>query len=399
MSMIARGSAPGRSPGYGGRMLSGYRVVECAVWVAGPAAAGLLADWGADVIKVEPPAGDPQRKVFNAIGVGRETVPPFELDNRGKRSVVLDLYTDEGRAAMYELLATADVFITNLRPDALARLGLDHETLLERFPRLVYGSITGYGLQGPDRNRPGYDVGAFWARSSMAALHVPPDDMPPAIRSAVGDHVTGMTLAAGLLARLLEREKTGKGGLVATSLLRTGMYCVGWDIGIYLRFGRLQRTRDRTASTTPLVNSYRASDGHGFWLIGLEGDRHWPGLLAALERPDLAGDERFADATSRAKNGPELVAVLDELFGAEPMDHWVARFDEHDVWWAPINTVADVVNDPQAIAAGGFVDMPVVDGEEPYKAVASPLDFSGYTFTARAVPGLGEHSDEVLRQR
>jgi crotonobetainyl-CoA:carnitine CoA-transferase CaiB-like acyl-CoA transferase len=395
--MIARGSASGLSPGYRAPMLSGYRVVECAVWVAGPAAAGLLADWGAEVIKVEPPAGDPQRKVFNAIGVGRETVPPFELDNRGKRSVVLDLLTDDGRAAMYELLATADVFITNMRPDALARLGLDHATLLERFPRLVYGSITGYGLQGPDRNRPGYDVGAFWARSSMAALHVPPDDMPPAIRSAVGDHVTGMTLAAGVLARLLEREKTGKGGLVATSLLRTGMYCVGWDIGIYLRFGRLQRTRHRTASTTPLVNSYRAADGHGFWLIGLEGDRHWPGLLAALDNPGLGDDERFADSMARAKNGPALVEVLDELFAAQPMEHWAEQFDIHDVWWAPINTVADVINDPQAIAAGAFVDMPVIDGEEPYQAVASPLDFSDYDFVARAVPGLGDHTDEVLR--
>jgi crotonobetainyl-CoA:carnitine CoA-transferase CaiB-like acyl-CoA transferase len=205
-----------------------------------------------------------------------------------------------------------------------------------------------------------------------------------------------MTLAAGLLARLLEREKSGKGGLVATSLLRTGMYCVGWDIGIYLRFGRLQRTRHRTEATTPLVNSYRASDGHGFWLIGLEGDRHWPGLVAALDRPDLVADERFAGAAGRAKNGPALVAALDDLFGAQPMAHWVERFDANDVWWAPINTVADVINDPQAIAAGAFVDMPVVEGEEPYRAVASPLDFSGYDFVAGPVPSLGAHTAEVL---
>ena len=155
-------------------MLEGLRVVELGVWVAGPAAAGVLADWGADVIKVEPPGGDPQRRMFQAIGVSVASAPPFELDNRGKRSVVLDLRSDEGREQMARLLATADVFLTNLRLDALERLGLDHATLLAKHPRLVYASVTGYGLEGPDRNRPGYDIGAFWARSSMAAAHVPP---------------------------------------------------------------------------------------------------------------------------------------------------------------------------------------------------------------------------------
>ncbi len=298
------------------QVLDGYRVVELAAWVAGPAAGGVLADWGAEVIKVEPPSGDPQRRIFGALGIDVATAPPFELDNRGKRSVVLDLQTVAGREAMDRLFATADVFVTNLRTDALGRLGLDPASVSGAHPRLVYASITGYGSAGPDAWRPGYDVGAFWARSSMAASLVPPGDLPPGIRSGMGDHVTGMTLVAGILAALLERERTGRGGVVATSLLRTGIYCMGWDIGIYLRFGKLQRTRPRQRQPAPLVNSYRAGDGRGFWLIGLEQDRHWPGLVAAIERPDLATDERFATAKARATHCESLVAALDETFAA-----------------------------------------------------------------------------------
>jgi crotonobetainyl-CoA:carnitine CoA-transferase CaiB-like acyl-CoA transferase len=378
--------------------LEGYRVVELAAWVAGPAAAGILSEWGADVVKVEPPSGDPQRRIFQAVGIDVATAPPFELDNRGKRSVVLDLHDEAGREAMDRLLGTTDVFVTNIRPDALARLGLDHVGVLGRHPRLVYASLTGYGLEGPDAGRPGYDIGAFWARSSMAHTFVPPGMPPPALRSAVGDHITGITLASGVLARLLERERTGRGGLVATSLLRTGIYCMGWDIGIYLRFGKIQRTRPRERLPVPLVNCYHASDGRGFWLIGLEQDRHWPGLLSALERPDLAEDPRFLKATDRAANCETLVALLDQEFGHRTFDEWAERFDDNDVWWAPINSIADVVKDPQAIAAGAFVDMPVEPGEEPYRAVATPVDFDGHDHRIGSVPERGEHTAEVLTE-
>jgi crotonobetainyl-CoA:carnitine CoA-transferase CaiB-like acyl-CoA transferase len=379
-------------------MLDGIRVVELGMWVAGPAAGGVLADWGADVIKVEPPGGDPQRRIFRHIGLAVEAAPPFELDNRGKRSVVLDLRSDEGRDAMARLVATADVFLTNLRPDALERLGLDHATLLERHPRLVYASVTGYGLEGPDKGRPGYDLGAFWARSSMAAALVPKDEMPPQGRSAMGDHTTAITAVAGIMAALFERERSGKGQLVATSLLRAGIYCMGWDIGIFLRFGRIQSARRRERFTTPLLNCYRAGDGKGFWLIGLEQDRHWPGLVAAVERPDLAEDERFATSASRVTECEALIATLDGIFAGRTRDEWAEAFDVHDVWWAPINTIADVVVDPQAIAAGAFVDMPEVDGEAPYRAVASPVDFGSERLVARPVPGVGEHTDEVLAE-
>ena len=383
----------------GGRVLQGYRVVELAIWVAGPASGGLMADWGADVIKVESPEGDPCRRVFGAIGLADQPgVPPFELDNRGKRSVVLDLATRAGREAMDKLLAEADVFLTNLRPKALARLGLDPESVCARFDRLVYGAVTGYGMEGPDANRPGYDVGAFWARAGHAHSIVPPDQMPPAPRSAVGDHTTAITITAAILAKLLERERTGRGGLVQTSLLRTGIYTLGWDIGVQLRFGRRETTRPRQRSRGPLLNCYRAADGRGFWLIGLEADRHWPGLVAALARPDLASDERFVGARDRLTNSEALIAILDEIFAARPMTEWCERFDAHDVWWAPINSIPDVIADAQAIAAGAFVDMTPRPGEAAYRAVASPVDSGGMVLAPGPVPALGEHTDEVLRE-
>lgn len=387
------------APVSGAGPLAGVKVVELGVWVAGPAAAGLMADWGADVVKVEPPGGDPQRRIFGALGIAdQHGVPPFEVDNRGKRSVVLDLQTPEAREHMDRLLADADVFITNVRPEALGRLGLAHADVLARHPSLVYASLTGYGLDGPERNRAGYDIGAFWARSGVAHTLVPPDQLPPGLRSGMGDHVTGITLLSGILAKLFERSRTGVGGLVATSLLRTGMYTISWDIGIALRFGKRESTRSRERSRGPLVNCYRTGDGRGFWLLLLEADRHWPKLIAALDRADLAADERFIDAKARLANSESLVAELDRVFATFERDDLTARFDAHDVWWAPINSIFDVIDDPQAIAAGAFIDMTPQPGEAPYRAVNGPVDFDDHRPTPGPVPSLGEHTATVLAE-
>lgn len=375
--------------------LAGVRVVELAVFVAGPAAAGTLSEWGAEVIKVEPPSGDPQRNIFGSMGVRDDIpVPPFEVDNRGKRSVVLDLRDDDDRAAFDRLLETADVFVTNMRMGALERLGLDHETLCQRFPRLVYGLITGYGHEGPERDRAGYDVGAYWARSGLAHTMVPPGELPPAPRSGMGDHQTGITLAGGVAARLFERERTGRGGFVTTSLLRVGMYALAWDVGIHLRFGKRQPTANRFDDGAPLVNSYRSGDGHGFWLICLEADRHWPKVLASLDHPAIGDDERFATARGRRHESAALVAALDGEFGRFSMNQLIERFDEHDVWWAPIQSIEEVIHDPQAQA--GFVDMVPHEGEAPHRAVAGPVDFGGHERIVGVVPRLGEHTSEVL---
>jgi len=376
--------------------LSGVRVIELGVWVAGPACAGVLADWGAEVIKVEPPEGDPQRKIFGALGQSDQpAVPPFEIDNRGKKSVVIDLRDPSGLAQMYELLAGADAFVTNVRLAALGRLGLDPETVRAKFPKVVYGIITGYGLVGPDAHRPGYDLGGYWARSGLAHTLVPPGANPPANRSGQGDHVTAMSLVAGVSAALFDAQRTGKGRLVSTSLLRNGMYNIGWDIGIQLRFGKRESTRAREHGRAPLMLNYFAGDGRAFWLLALEGDRHWPSLVAAVDS-DALRVPQFESAKMRLANNTELIAVLDELFAQRSFEEWTRRFDEHDVWWAPVNSIVDVIADPQARAAGAFVAMTPRDGEEPYEAVNNPVDFDGYTLQPGAVPRLGEHTDQVL---
>jgi len=372
--------------------LQGVKVIEMGVWVAGPAATGLMADWGADVIKVEPPTGDPQRFVFGALGVAdQKGVPPFEIDNRGKRSVVLDLRNDTDLQKMFALLEEADVFVSNVRPAGLARMGLDPDSLTKRFPRLIYGQLTGYGATGPDVDKAGYDIGAFWSRSGLAHTTVAPDELPPAIRSGQGDHTTGLSMAAGVLAALFDRERTGKGRTVSTSLLRTGIYTLGWDVGVYLRFGRRQSTKSSRKNPAPQMNCYRCADGRAFWLLGMEADRHFPGLLKAIGREELASVENFKSARARSINAGEFIAVLDEHFATQDYAYWTAQFDANDVWWAPLNSIADAVADPQVIASGAFVDMTPQPDEDPYRAVNSPVDFSDYTPTYGPVPNLGEH--------
>jgi crotonobetainyl-CoA:carnitine CoA-transferase CaiB-like acyl-CoA transferase len=365
----------------------------------------VLADWGADVVKVEAPTGDPMRRMLAVAGGGREDLPspPFDLDNRGKRSVVLDLTAQQD--VMHRLLDTADVFLTNLRPDAVARLGLDPESVQERHPRLVYASVTGYGRSGPDAGRAGYDVGAFWARSGLASLAVPPNAPQPHFRGGVGDHVTAITTVAGILGALFERERTGRGRLVETSLLRTGTWCLGWDLGLAMRFGKVLAAQPRTEQGNPMVNVYRAGDGQWFWLLGVEGDRLWPGLLQAVGHPEWGEDERFSTMRARRIHAAELIELLDASFLERSRDEWVEAFDAHGVWWAPVNTAEDVLADPQAIAAGAFVDVPGGAGTPEHRAAATPVSFPGADGSGEnaarprgPVPALGEHTAEVLAE-
>jgi crotonobetainyl-CoA:carnitine CoA-transferase CaiB-like acyl-CoA transferase len=379
--------------------LDGVRVVEVGVWVAGPSAGGIMADWGADVVKVEPPSGDPMRTMFAALGYRDDMAnPPFALDNRGKRSMVLDLQQPSDHDIFDRLLDRADIFLTNLRPGALERLGLDAASVSERHPRLVYGSVTGYGLTGEDRDRPGYDVGAFWARPGIARQVVAPDEPPASVPAGFGDHITGMATVAGMLAALRERDLTGRGGLVETSLLRTGMYTMGWELGIQLVFGKLAPKARREESPTPLVNCYRAGDGEWFFLIGLEADRHFPGVSRAIERPDLPQDPRFASARDRRRNSREFIALLDAAFATRTLAEWADRFDREDVWWAPAQLLAEVVTDAQAAAAGGFVE--VDDGHGgTFMAVNSPVRFHGQIDSRRPpAPRLGQHTEEILAE-
>ncbi len=378
------------------RPLDGLNVVELAQWIAGPSAAGLMADWGANVIKVEPPRGDPQRSIFASVGVDKPMPnPAFAQDNRGKRSIVLDLGDTEAKVNFHALLAQADIFITNLRPDALDRLGLNPNQLIEQYPRLIVGAQSGYGSVGPARDIPGYDIGAFVARTGIASTNRPIGEPPINLRSGIGDHTTGVTTCAGLLAALYERTVTNKGKVVETSLFQTGLYVESMDLGTQLTLGRIGRMRHRSESRTPLANSYQSSDDQWFYLIGVEAQRHFPGICAAIENPDLANDERYRSAALIRKNGQDLIALLDTAFGSKPLSHWAAKFDEHDVWWAPCQTLAEVAVDPQALALDSY--LATVEGDEVVTTVASPVRFDGQTMPPSGpVPALGQHTNEIL---
>ena len=376
--------------------VEGIKVVELGVWVAGPAAAGILADWGADVIKIEPPTGDPGRMFGRMLGCDLGVNPPFEMDNRSKRSIVLDLTTEAGRDTAFELLSGADVFLTNVRPGALRRLGLDFESVSARNSRLVYGLITGYGESGPDADRAAYDVAAFWSRAGVAHLLTRPGDTPPFQRGGMGDHSAGMTLAAAVCAALLARERTGSGQLVTTSLYRQGAYIVSFDLNTYLLTGQQIAIGQRESMGNPCMNNYTAGDRRRFWIVGLEADRHWPALCRAVGRPEWCDDPRFCNARARAANAVQLIAELDEIFATRPLDEWAQIFaGEPDFFWSPVNTLEDVVADEQFHAAGGIVDVP--DEESSVAMVATPADFHGTPWAPRWVaPQLGQHTDEVV---
>jgi crotonobetainyl-CoA:carnitine CoA-transferase CaiB-like acyl-CoA transferase len=378
--------------------LNGVRVVELGVWVAGPAAGGILADWGADVVKIEPPGGgDPARQFSAMLGGDLGFNPPFELDNRGKRSIVIDLATDDGRAIALELIDRADVFVTNVRLAGLERIGFQGESLTARNPRLVYCALTGFGLKGPDRDRAAYDIGAFWARSGLAHLLTQPGGVPPFQRGGMGDHGAGMAAAAGICAALVARATSGNGQVVSTSLLRHGAYTIGFDINTLLRLGVPIGVATREQMGNPAINCYQDQDGRWFWLIGLEGDRHWPGLARAVGHPEWLEDERYATAAARRKNCRHLIAELDAAFATETRDEWGRRLDRHDVWWAPVQTPDEVIVDPQFLAGGGLVDVP--DGDGTATMVATPVDFAGTPWAPAGMsPDLGQHTDEILTE-
>jgi crotonobetainyl-CoA:carnitine CoA-transferase CaiB-like acyl-CoA transferase len=375
--------------------MEGIRVVELGVWVAGPSAAGVLADWGADVIKIEPPEGDPFRGLFAGL-LGTAANPPFELDNRGKRSIVLDLGNERAREIAATLVDRADVFISNMRPRVLQKFGLDYETSASRNPRLVYCQVSGYGPDGEDANRASYDVGAFWSRSGVAAsLMANYEGEPPMQRGGMGDHMTGANAAGAIAAALFHRERTGKGQRVAVSLMRIGAYMMGWDLNTVLRFGTMAPPYDRRHSPNPIINSFQDRDGRWFWLLLLQGDRHWPDLLRALDAPQLGEDPRFKTLADRLQNTTACVEELDAIIRTKTLAEWAPIFDANQVWFAPVQTLPEVAADPVAQAAGCFVEVDAPEG--PVRQVATPATFYGTPVENRRwAPELGQDTESVL---
>ncbi len=376
--------------------MRGVKVVELGVWVAGPATAGVLADWGADVVKIEPPTGDPCRQFQRMLGGDMPTNPIFEMDNRSKRSIAVDLGTDDGLAIALDLLADADVFITNLRVGALARLGIDYPSIASRFPRLVYCQITGYGSDGEDADRAAYDVGAFWARSGLASLLTPPGGDPPFQRGGMGDHSTALAAAAAVSAALFERERYGQGQLVETSLIRQGAYTISFDLNLLLMWGTTLDIGDRASMGNPAMNNYTARCGRRFWIVGLEGERHWPPLARAVGHSEWLNDDRFAHPRQRAANSRELISMLDEIFATRTLKEWSEVFStEPDFFWAPVNTPEELLTDSAFHGSGALLEVP--DQVSTTTMVATPVDFRGTPCTARSLaPTIGEHTREVL---
>lgn len=384
--------------GNGDQPLSGVRIVEFAHWMAGPLAGGLLADWGADVIKVEPPGGEPMRALFSSLGA-RSDAPngAFLAANRGKRSVELEIKSEAGMQAFEKLLESADVLLTNLRPDALQRLNLTPEAVRKRFPRLIFCSVSAYGWGGPDQNRPGYDVAAFFARTGISHEITQQGSAPLALMQGIGDAFTAMTAVSGMLAALLHREHTGDGQFVEASLLRTGMWALCGELGVQAMGGNPKPPYARTESRTPLYNSYQTLDGRWFFLVGVEAQRHLSSVLAAIGRSDLLNDERFRTARAISKHRADFIPILDAAFAAQPLSYWTEKFDECDVWWAPVQTPADVMDDAQADAAGAWVQVGIGTEQASVKSVDAPIRFGGHNRTSvRGAPAVGEHTDEVL---
>jgi crotonobetainyl-CoA:carnitine CoA-transferase CaiB-like acyl-CoA transferase len=377
-------------------LLSGLKVIEYATYIAAPGAGGLMSDWGADVIKIEPPGGDPIRGFFSSIGADFQDNPVFDLDNRGKRSIIIDTATEAGRDIVRKLVADADVFLTNVRPGGLTRAGLDYAALSAINPRLIYANVTGYGLVGPDVDRAGFDIAAFWSRSGWARLTAPKGVDPFPIRTGVGDHVTSLATVAGILAALHGRTTTGKGQQVDASLLRTGAYTLGSDMAIQMRFGRLASTKPREEAINPLANFFKCRDGRWLTLIPRQGNVDWKGYCAALSLEALEHDPRFGTARARRENGPAIIALLDEAFASRDFPDIAARLDSADLVWAPVQSPAETVADPQYIAAGGITQIESDDGRS-LASPSGPIRFPGYDeSTKRAVPTAGGDGRAVL---
>ena len=379
--------------------LDGVTVVEVSNWLAAPAAAALMADLGADVIKVEPPVGDVLRH-FNLRAFGYdhdfELAYPFEVDNRGKRSVTVALDRPGGPELVRRLAERADVFITNLTPNRRTRFGLDDESIHAVNGEAIYASLTGYGTRGPDANRAGFDYSAFWARSGIMASLEQAGAPPPLNRGGQGDHTTSLNLLAAVLAALRLRDQTGEGQYVEVTLQGTGMWTIAADLSAAIISGLNAPRTDRTAPSNPIWNSYQTADERWVLLVMPQPGPYWPSFCEAIGEPELATDERYDSLLKRLEHTRELTAHFSDRFAEHDLAHWGAVLDEHGLIWAPVVELSEVVDDPQVRAMGWITEI-----EHP---TAGSFETLGTPFQIRDVaigpqgpaPGIGEHTQAVL---
>ncbi|MEM7139581.1 MAG: CoA transferase [Actinomycetota bacterium] len=384
--------------------LEGIRVVELASWMFVPSAGSVLADWGADVLKVEPPdGGDPQRGLITSGllpgGPGGVNFM-IEQPNRSKRSLAINLTHEAGREAFMKLIETADVFLTNYLPHIREKLGVDTDDIRARNPNIVIARGTGQGPNGPDAGKGGYDGASFWARGGLGAVFPPGDDGWPQGQSspAFGDVMGGLSVAGAIAAALVKRERTGEGSIVDVSLLATAMWQISPLVVASKLFGMTSLPRgDRRMSPNPGVGVYRTKDDRFISLILLQSDKHWDDFAARLERPILVDDERFNHSSTRAQNGPECIDILDEAFAERTLDEWKERLDTFEGVWTPFQTLDELYADPQVIANGYLPAMTHGSGDE-VQLVASPAQFDEQPVEVERAPELGEHTELVLNE-
>jgi len=381
-------------------LLDGLRVIDTASFIAGPVATTMLADFGAEVIKIEPPAGDPYRHRTGGPGIPES---PFNyrwiVDNRTKRALSLDLRRPDGREVLHRLVRRADVFVTNAPMDSRGRLGLRWEDLEPLNPRLIYASITAYGEKGDEAAKTGYDSTALWARTGLMDL-VRPDPTAAPSRSlpGMGDHPTGVSLFAAIMTALYRRERTGRGGAVSTSLMANGLWWNAIQVQAALCGARVETRPGREDAASALANLYRCGDGRWLMLNVLVEDRDWPALLRALGRPHLAGDGRFATTPARRANVKALIGVLEEVFAGRPLAEWRAALDAEGLTFGFVGTVDDARADAQMVASGALVPIDDARAGAPL-TVSSPLWVEGEAkVPPRYAPELGEHSSAILAE-
>jgi len=382
--------------------LEGIKVVELASWMFVPSAGTVLVDWGADVVKVEHPVtGDPQRGlVTSGLLPGGDSGINFMMEqpNRGKRSVAIDLSRPDGHEAFMRLIEDADVFLTNYLPPVRRKLRVDVDDVRARNPSVIVARGSGQGPKGPDAEKGGYDAASFWARGGVAAVMPTnaegwPSGQPSA---AFGDVMGGLSVAGGIAAALLQRERTGEASVVDVSLLATAMWQLSPMVVASKLFGLTRLpTANRRKNPNPGVNTYRTADDRFISLVLLQPDRFWDDLAKRLERPELTTDERFGTAAARAQNTEACVAVLDEAFGSQPLAHWKEALADFAGVWTPYQTLDELYSDPQVIANGYLPAMEAHNGQQ-VQLVASPAQFDERPVEVSRAPEHGEHTEQVL---
>jgi crotonobetainyl-CoA:carnitine CoA-transferase CaiB-like acyl-CoA transferase len=379
-------------------IFKGLRVVDLASFLAGPGAATVLSDFGADVIKVEPPGiGDPHRMTYKTppLPSAKENYG-WHLSNRNKRGLAIDLKSPPSREVLERLVKWADVLVVNFPHPVRKKLKLTYEDLSPWNPRLIYADLTGYGDTGADADLPGFDITAYWSRSGLLDMTRDAGAPPTLPVAASGDHATAMGLYSAIVTGLYRRERTGEGCYVTTSLIGEGIWASAVLVQAALCNANFYPLHDRKNPPNAIFNVYQTSDNRWFLIVVLSKD--WPALVAAIGQPELASDPRFADDAARAKNSAQLAAILDKIFGAQPLAHWHDVFERARITYGIVKTPAEVATDPQALA--NDIIVPIEGGGEHLtRTVSSPIKIHGVPkATARRAPELGEHNDEVLRE-